>query len=166
MRASLATIILLALMLVGCSRTDRGPLSFQSPVGWKVEHHAPGGLHFYTVTAQTPDNSLLMFSPWPPPSSPEDIPALVQKLADGFRDQAKKSSEFALASDEYRVEQFAGEHSQGSFAAFQVTSNGTNAVQAMFMMNVDGRLWHGQFTGPPDAWEQALTVLKSIKKDG
>lgn len=166
MHTPLPTIIVLALVLVGCSQAGKGPLSFQSPTGWKVEHRTPGGLHFYAVTAKTPNEGLLMFSQWPPPSRPEDIPALVQKLADGFRDQAKKSSEFTLTSEEYRVEQFAGEHSQGSFAAFQITSSGTNTVQAMFMMSVDGKIWNGQFTGPPDAWQQALTVLKSIKTDG
>ncbi len=166
MRTLLSAVVVVMLMVVGCSQTSRGPLSFQSPTDWKVEHKTPGGLDFYTVTGKTPDDGLLMFSQWPPPSRPEDIPALVQNLADGFRDQAKKSSEFALASEEYRVEQFAGEHCQGSFAAFEIASNGTNTVQAMFMMSVDGRIWNGQFTGPLESWRQALTVLKSIKNNG
>jgi hypothetical protein len=166
MRTLFPTIIALGLILVACSRTARGPLTFQSPTGWKVEHQTPGGLDFYTVTGKTPDEGLLMFSQWPPPSSPEDTPALVQKLADGFLEQAKKSSKFTLTSEDYRVEQFAGENCQGNFAVFQVGSGGRKTVQAMFMMSVAGRVWNGQFTGPPDAWKQALTVLKSIKKDG
>ena len=166
MRAPLATILVAGLMLVGCSRAGSGPLSFQSPKGWKVEYKTPGGLDFYTVTGKTPDEGLLMFSQWPPPSKPEDIPALVQKLADGFREQAKKSSEFTLTSAQYRVEEFVGTHCQGSYATFYVTSRGANTVQAMFMMSVGGRVWNGQFTGPVDAWKQALTVLKSIKKAG
>jgi hypothetical protein len=166
MRSPIPITIAVAVLLVGCSPTGKGPLSFQSPADWKVEHKAPGGLDFYTVTGKTPDEGLLMFSQWPPPSRAEDIPALVQKLADGFREQAKKSSEFTLASEDYRVEQFAGEHCQGSYAAFQITSGGSNTVQAMFMMSVDGRVWNGQFTGPSDAWKQALVVLKSIKKNG
>ncbi len=166
MRTLLSTIVVVMLMVVGCSKTGRGPLSFQFPTDWKVEHKTPGGRDFYTVTGKTPGKGLLMFSQWPPPSSPEDIPGLVQKLADGFRERAKKSSAFALASEDHRVEQFAGEHCQGSFAVFQLGSGGTNTVQAMFMMSVGRRVWNGQFTGPPDAWKQAITVLKSIKNDG
>ena len=159
-------MIAMALVLVGCSRTDIGPLSFQSPADWKVKHDTLGGLDFYTVTAKAPDEGLLMFSRWVPPSTPEDMPGLVRKLADGFREQAKKSSKFALTSEEYRVEPFAGEYCQGSFAVFQTASRGTNTVVAMFMMSVDGRVWNGQFTGSPDAWKHAFTVIKSLKKAG
>jgi len=162
----LPVLIVFALVIVGCSPSGKGPLSFQSPTGWKVEHQTPGGLHFYTVTAGTADGGLLMFSQWPPPSRPEEIPGLVQKLADGFLDQAKKSSEFTLATQEYRVEQFTGPQCQGSYAVFQTGSGGTNVLQAMFMMSVGGRVWNGQFTGPSNAWIQAMGVLKSIKNDG
>ena len=158
MRPPLPIVLTLALMFVGCSPTSKGPLSFQLPSGWKVEHQTPGNLHFYGVTAGTPDGGLLMFSQWPPPSRPEEIPALVQQLADGFLK--------TLASHEYRVEQFAGSQCQGSYAVFQIGSGGTNLLQTMFMMSVDGRVWNGQFTGPSNAWIQAIGVLKSVKKDG
>lgn len=166
MRAPLPIVFAVTLMFVGCSPTSKGPLSFQSPAGWKVEHQTPGGLHFYSMTAGTPDGGLLMFSQWPPPSRPEEIPALVQKLADGFLDQAKKSSEFTLATHEYHVEQFTGSQCQGSYAVFQTSSGGTNVLQTMFMMSVGDRVWNGQFTGPSNAWVQAIGVLKSVKKDG
>ncbi len=166
MRLSIPISIAVVVLLVGCSPKGKGPLSFQLPADWKAEHKTSGGLDFYTVTAKTPDEGLLMFSQWPPPSRPEDIPALVQKLADGFREQAKKSSGFTLASEDYKFEKFAGEHCQGSYAVFQIPSGGKNTVQAIFMMSVDGRVWNGQFTGPSDAWKQVLVVLKSIKKNG
>ncbi len=153
-------------MIVGCSRTVTGPLSFQPPTDWNVKHDALAGLDFYTVTAKTPGEGLLMFSRWVPPSRPDEVPALVQKLADGFREQAKKSSEFALVSNEYRVERFAGEYCQGNFALFQTASGGTNTVVVMFMMSVDGKVWNGQFTGSPDAWTRALTAIKSLKNAG
>ena len=91
---------------------------------------------------------------------------MVQKLADGFLDQAKKSSEFTLATHEYHVEQFTGSQCQGSYAVFQTSSGGTNVLQTMFMMSVGDRVWNGQFTGPSNAWVQAIGVLKSVKKDG
>jgi hypothetical protein len=34
------------------------------------------------------------------------------------------------------------------------------------MMSVDGKIWNGQFTGTPDGWKQALTVLKDVKRNG
>ena len=131
-----------------------------------MEHQTPGSLHFYTLTAGTADGGLLMFSQWPAPSRPEEIPSLVQKLADGFLGQAKQSAELTLTSHEYRVEQFTGSQCQGSFAVFQVSSGGTNVLQTMFMMSVDGRVWNGQFTGPSNAWIQAIGVLKSVRGDG
>ncbi len=166
MRPPLPTVLAFVLVFVGCSPTSKGPLSFQVPAGWTVEHQTAGGLHFYAVTAGTADEGLLMFSQWPPPSRPEEIPGLVQKLADGFLDQAKQSSEFTLASHEYRVEPFTGARCQGSHAVFQARSGGTNVLQTMFMMSVDGRVWNGQFTGPSNAWIQAIEVLKSVKNDG
>ena len=166
MRSPFLIVIIVILTLVGCSSAGKGTLSFQSPVGWKVEHQTPGGLHFYTVTAGTADGGLLMFSQWPPPSGPEEIPGLVQKLADGFLNQAKQSSGLTLASHEYRVEQFTGSQCQGSYAVFHIRSGGTNVLQTMFMMSVDGSVWNGQFTGPSSAWIQAIGVLKSIKKNG
>jgi hypothetical protein len=48
----------------------------------------------------------------------------------------------------------------------QFSRGGANILQAVFVMEVDGRIWNGQFTGPPDAWKQALTVLKDLKKNG
>jgi len=163
-RSPLPIVIAVVLTLVGCSSVGKGPLGFQLPAGWKVEHQTPGSLDFYMVTV-APDGGLLMFSQWPPPSRPEEMPGLVQKLADGFLKQAQQSSEFKLASQEYRIEQFAGPQCRGSYAVFQISNGGTNVLQTMFMMSVDGRVWNGQFTGPSNAWMQAITVLKSVRKD-
>ena len=61
-----------------------------------------------------------MFSRWPPPSKPEDIPALVRQLADGFVKEAKDSRKFALDREKYDVEQFAGDHCKGTCVVFQI----------------------------------------------
>ena len=55
---------------------------------------------------------------------------------------------------------------QGSYAVFQTVAGGTNVFHTMFMMSVGGRVWNGQFTGSSNAWIQAVTVLKSISKNG
>jgi len=165
MRSLFSTVFVFTLFFVGCTPTNKGPLSFQLPAGWKAKHQTPGGLHFYTVTAGTPGGGLLMFSQWPSPSRPEEIPGLVQKLADGFLDQVKKSPEFTLVTHEYRVEQFTGSQCQGSYATFETSSSGTNVLQAMFLLSVDGKVWNGQFTGSSNTWFRAIGVLKSIKND-
>ncbi len=108
-----------------------------------------------------------MFSQWRAPSTPEEIPALVQKLADGFPEFASKaSSQVTVAGDKNRVEQFAGQHCQGSYVIFQISKDGTQSLHTIFMMSVDGVVWNGQFIGPQEAWEQALAVLKSVRKNG
>ena len=134
---------------------------FQSPTGWKVEHSRPNSLDAYFLTTKMPNEGLLMFTLWPPFSVPVDIPELVQKLA-----EARKSSGVALASEKYQVERFAGERCQGSYATFQDLTDGTKAMQAVFIMRVGGRMWSGQFRGRPELWKQALAVLKSIKEIG
>jgi len=40
------------------------------------------------------------------------------------------------------------------------------AMRLECLNSVDGRVWNGQFTGPSNAWIQAIGVLKSVKKDG
>src|SRR5579862_5233136 len=144
-RGALQTfVIAIAIALAGCS-SSKDPLSLQVPTGWTIEHSRPGGLHFYTMTPGSPQSGLLMFSQWPPPSRPEDIPKLVQQLADGFLKEAHNSSELKLVTEEYRVEQFAGPQCHGSYAAFQTSYGGTNVLQTMFIMSVDDKIWNGQF---------------------
>ena len=145
--------------------TEKGTLAIQPPAGWNLEHHTPGGLDLYALkTGSGEVEGLLMFSKWPPPCTPEEMPVVVRKLADGFVEQAKKSAEFTLSSEKYDVEQFAGDHCQGSYCTFQTTDGATIDLQAMFMMSVDDEIWSGQFTGKPDHWTVALGLLKSLKK--
>ncbi len=146
--------------------TEKGTLAIQPPAGWNLEHRTAGGLvDFYALkTGSGEVEGLLMFSKWPPPNRTEEIPGIVRKLADGFLEEAKKSAEFTLSSEKYEIEQFAGDHCQGSYVTFQTASGGTDALQAMFMMSVDGEMWSGQFTGKPDHWTVALGLLKALKK--
>ena len=153
-------IIAVGILVVGCSPSGKGPLSVPSPSDWKVEHKDT-----YNVTAKAPDECFLTFSQWPR-SRPEDIPAQLQGVADGFLEHIKKSPEFADTSKDYQIEHFVGEHCQGSYVVFQSTGSGRSAVQVVFMMSVDGKVWGGQFSGTSNVWEQALAVLKSIKKNG
>jgi hypothetical protein len=118
-------------------------------------------LDFYSVTTGGPGFGLLMFSRWPPQNSPDEIPDLVRKLADGFVERGK-SGKVNLASDAHRVESFGGEGCKGNYVVFQTGTNG-NSVSAMFMMSVKGEIWNGQFTGNSDDWVKALHLLSSLK---
>ena len=163
------TIIATCLVLLGCSTSapvGQGPLVIHTPAGWLLEHDTPGGLDFYHLWTSSGKDGLLMFSKWPPPSRPEDIPELVRKVADGFVQQAKKSAEFTLVDEKYEFDQFAGDHCRGSYATFRVKSADTKAVQAMFMMSVGGEVWNGQFTGTAEQWKQAVRLLTTIKTKG
>ena len=103
------------------------------------------------------------FSQWPVPNKTEDIPRIVEEVTSSFLRQARASTEFGVASEKYSIEQFVGEQCQGSFVTFEMTGYRTNMVEAIFVMSVGGKLWNGQFSGPSDAWRQALTVLRGVK---
>ncbi len=159
-------MIAICLLLIGCSQevpTENEVLVVEPPTGWNLKHQTAEGLD-YSLTTDSEGNSLLMFSKWPPPSKPDEIPSLVQKLADGFLDKAKTSTEFSLVDERYEIEQFAGDQCRGSYAMFQLEIANTNTVQVIFMMSVDGQVWNGQFTGPPERWIEALKLLMTIKK--
>jgi hypothetical protein len=159
-----STIIGVSFLLFGCSPDANGPLSLRSPTGWKIEHKKSGRLHSYSMAAQVPSGGILEFSEWPVPGQTEEIPTLVRQVVDIFLQEAKTSSEFTLASEEYRIERFTGEACQGSCATFQMGGDATNTLLVIFMMSVGDKLWQGQFTGSLEAWNQAHTALKSARK--
>ena len=159
-------IIAICLLPIGCSRevpAENEALVVKPPTGWHLEHQTAEGLDFYSLRTDSKDHALLMFSKWPPPSKPDEIPSIVQTLAEGFLDQAKESTEFSLVDERYEIEQFSGDHCKGSYAVFRIETADTHTVQTMFMMSVDGQIWNGQFTGPSERWIEALKLLTTIK---
>ncbi len=157
-------LAVMGFILAGCSPGGEGPVSFQSPADWKVEWKKNGKIDSCALTTPTAGQGLLMFAPWPPRNRPEEIPSLVEKLANQFKRQAGMSSGFQLASDEYNIVPFSGAHCQGRYATFRINSGPADILQAMFLMDIDGQLWSGQFTGTTESWTQALSVLKSIRR--
>jgi serine/threonine protein kinase len=140
-----------------------GPLQVSPlPAGWKLKYDGTHGLDFYSLSPPQEGGGVLMFSRWPPPSKPEDIPALLRQIADGFVKGANISPGLVLSSEKYDIEQFAGDHCKGSYALFKIKNAG---IQAMFMMSVDGQTWNGQFTGTPDDWREALGLLKALRSN-
>jgi hypothetical protein len=141
-----------------------GPLQVSAlPTGWKLKYNGANGIDFYSVATQAEGSGLLMFSRWPPPSKPEDIPALVRQIADGFANSAKKQPGLALTSEKHTLEPFTGDHCKGTYAVFRLGGAGAGTVQTMFAMSVDGQTWNGQFTGRPGDWAEALKLLATLK---
>jgi hypothetical protein len=165
MRSFCLTIIGVGFLLVGCSRVST-ELSFHSPTGWKVVHKKSGGVHSYIVGGQDTSGGFLEFSQWPVPSSREELPRLIDEVVGLYLKEASTSSKFSIASKQYRIEQFSGAQCQGCYATFRMSGVLTNTLQVILMMSMGSNVWNGQFTGPPAAWNQALDVLKSVKRDG
>ena len=164
MRSPLTIAIAVILVFSGCSQRDNNSLSFQLLPGWKLDHETATGLHFYTLSGNPPSEGSFMLSEWPPPTRPEEIPTVVQGLADSYIKQAPRSG-IVLANRDYRIENFNGTDGQGSFALFQINNNGTNITQTWFMLSIGGRVWNGQFLGSSNGWGQALTMLKTVLEE-
>ena len=164
MRCLLVVLMFLALSRGVVAAGAEGPLEMAVPAGWRVEYKADNGVDFYSVTPPSAGAGLLMFFKWPPPTKPEEIPGLVQKLADGFVKATKRSGTYTLTSKSYEVEPLAGEHCTGNHAAFLLKSGENDLVQGMFIVSVDGQVWNGQFTGQPENWLETIKLLKTIKR--
>ena len=163
MKIGSLTTIAAVFVFAACSSKDSESLSYQPPVNWKVEQKTLQGNGFFSLSAGTTERGLLICAKWPAPAKPEDIPALMQQVADGFLRESKKSSKLTLTSEEYHVEQFVGDHCQGRFATFQFKSGATNGLAALFFVSANHQIWNGQFIGQPEAWLEALGLLKSLK---
>ena len=85
------------------------------PPGWKLQYNGStaNGTDNYVLTLSKPGSGVFLFSRWPPPSKPEDIPSLVREQADRF--VQRESNGFALDSEKYQVEPFTGDHCSGAF---------------------------------------------------
>ena len=155
-------LLLITLASVGAvsAQTKEQTLAVNVPEGWEFEFKGNSGVEFYVVKNPGENPSLLMFSPWPPPNRVDDIPALMRMLADGFVEGAAVSEEFTLESSDYRIEDFEGDHTIGSFVLFEVEGG---IAQTLFMFGRGTDLWNGQFTGPGEDWEAALSIVRSLE---
>lgn len=161
-----AAILLLSSSLSVRADSSSGPLQITAPTGWTVKYDDSKGIQFYTLTkiSQTPgDMTLLMFSRSPAFLKTEGIPAFLDKIGDGFLAMAKGDSRFTLASDSYTKGDFAGGSFSGKYIEFTIKGG---MKQTMVIFGDGQEIWNGQYTGSAAGWDQAIEVLKGIKKNG
>lgn len=159
-------IVLITLFAVGCSeftRSPSGPLKYSAPLGWKVKYDGKKGVGFYSATPAEPGFNLLMFSKWPFSSESVDISTFVGKLAEEFRSSIAKFP-YTFTNSQPQIEQLAGASCSGRYVVFQFKMGEKEILQAMFMLNVEGEIWNGQFTGSPQDWTRSLELLKSLER--
>lgn len=142
------------------------PLHLEVPKGWQLEVRETNGMFFYSLSlgAEGEAESLLMFYRWPAPVSPRQMPALVNEMADSFAESLRQKEELDFLEPDYDIETFQGSNVEVRAARFSSEEGGRDVAQVMFMMNLDGALWSGQFTGANDHWTTAAKALKTIER--
>src|SRR5262249_35216470 len=108
-KTPVSKLITAVLFFLACSPDNKGPLSFETPAGWTVQHKKSKGIHSYILAAPTILEGQLEFSEWPAPGKPEDMPAIIGRVTTSFLQQARATSAFRVASEDYHIEHFAGE---------------------------------------------------------
>ena len=160
--------LLLALSLPLLSTTTRAddakqPLVVEAPAGWKVEHKIPGGAgsDFYTLT-KAEEHGLLMFYRWSAPGTKEQLPQFLDMIIKGFTTEVAKSDKIKLKDQKPERMKIEGGDFSGEAAVFAMEGD---IYQTMFMAECGGSLWTGQFTGSRELWEEAVKILKAVKKN-
>ena len=140
---------------------EQNPLQLSVPTGWTMEYRRSASSDFYSASPQV-IGGFLAFYRWPAGGKPEDIPAEVRKMADGLSESEKEQSDGKM-SEKYDLDSFAGGHCKGTYAAFRLSNTNANMVLTVFMMNLEGQVWHGQFSAQPSIGSRP-SVLKTIRR--
>lgn len=82
-------------------------------------------------------------------------------MAKRFAERANDNKGSKLKTDEYTIEEIAGDTFSGSFVQFEFKGGFT---QTMFMIGDAEGIWNGQFAGTRERWAEALSILKKLKK--
>lgn len=159
----ITSLLCLVVLMPVTTAAEQGPLAVDAPIGWDVEYQGDDGIQFYTVTRKDDENALLMFNRWPVPGGREQIPGLINGMAEAFLKEAKASKEFKLETVEYEIQNLEGEAFSGRFVVFQVEGG---FVQTMFMLSDGHGIWNGQFSGSEERWDEAIGILKKLKRPG
>jgi len=168
MKAALYILILCpTFMQLSCGKLIEGPLAVSTGQAWEVEY-IDEGVDFYVVTREEKrdallEQSLLMFSRWPPPGGSEKIPLVVDQIAKSFIEASKANEEISLDSEEPQKIKIEGQEFSGEAVVFLLEGS---IYQTMFMISDGHGLWNGQFTGTAQHWTEALEILKHLKRKG
>ncbi len=157
-------IFTLLIFLLVCLKgsASEGPLVVSVDEKWSVDYKGDG-TEFYSVTRTKNEQALLMFSRWPAPGNRDQIPVYLNQMAEGFLKEAAKSEDFSLETDSFKKEKIKGSDFSGEAVVFAIQGG---LYQTMFMLSDGDGIWNGQFSGSKERWEEAVEILKQLKRKG
>lgn len=137
------------------------PLEVEAGPEWSIEYQGDG-VSFYSLSREDQDDLHFMFSRWPAPGGRDQIPELVEKIAEGLLAEAKDNDEIQLAKHDYKIEILNKGDFPGRAAVFETEND---ELQTMFFIS-DGRgLWNGQFGGSASVWAEAKEILAKLRRN-
>jgi len=162
MKALLALIVLFVFLGLSTSADSKtGPLQVDTPSDWTVQYNDDRGTQLYSLTMpQTEGIVILTFFRANSPD-PQDFDSL-KFTAEEFLKEAKKKPSIKLVSDTYTKGKFAGETFTGKFVLFKL-ANGR--IDTMFTFVHGDEIWRGEFSGSPKQWDDAVIILKLLRKN-
>ncbi len=135
------------------------PLIVQAPQQWKLKYHGDGlKKHQYTLTRTETPGTFLLFSRWPNQASAEMIPVYLDIMKNTLYPQSRNNK----TSNAFKVKSIGGLYFSGKYVPVLLTQEGYS--QIIFAFNDEENNWKGQFTGSKEYWEEALSILKKLKK--
>lgn len=140
----------------------KAPLVVQAPAEWTVEYKGDKGFDTFILRRPGPEFAALMFSRMPVQGTRDQIPGWLDGVAQIFLKKAKENPKIKLESETYVTGKIDGEEFSGESALFTVQDG---MCQVMFMISSGEGVWTGQFVGKTERWDEALGVLKTLKKN-
>ncbi len=141
--------------------SDPGPLVVTPAANWTVQYKKDEKTESYTVVPPAGNTTLLAFSRWPAPGTADQIPSFLDQMARRFGEMALHNPDIKLASTDYTNGEFIGDPFSGKYVEFTIKGG---LKQVLFMFSDGPVIWNGQYIGTADGWNDAMAVLKSIKK--
>lgn len=164
MKTILTAIFLIGILLNSLLADDaKQTLIVEAPATWALRFKGEKGIQSYSLINKEGETALLMFSQTPTLGNVNQIPEQIEAMAKNFSKRVKESKGRKLKNNKYVIGKIAGDTFTGSFAKFEFDDGD---MEIMFMIGDDNGIWNGQFSGTEKRWDEAMTILKKLKKNG
>ena len=135
------------------------PFQFQAPPDWKVDFKDEDGIQTYGVSWRAETGfTVFIFSHAAVLDEITRTPGMLDSIAKGF----ETLGGIKMVGG-YTKEKFTGAACTGEYIAFTI-EGGIRMV--MFIFENGNEMWQGQFTGSAERWNDALEILKTLKRKG